>query len=93
MNHSYPWEHQDWAPASTFTYKLSRKRIQSDDYKDDARSWKKNGETDWEPKRNVYNKELKDLKSKMNSAIAEIENNLEGTNSKVTEAEEQISEW
>ena len=29
----------------------------------------------------------------MNSAIAEIENNLEGTNSKVTEAEEQISEW
>ena len=40
----------------------------------------------------MFDKELEDLKSKMNSAVVEIKNNLEGTNSRLMEAEEQISE-
>ena len=39
----------------------------------------------------MFNKELEDLKSKMNSAIAEMKNNLEGINSRLTEAEKLIS--
>lgn len=39
----------------------------------------------------MFNKELEDLKSKMNSAIAEMKY-LEGTNSRLMEAEEQRSE-
>ena len=45
----------------------------------------------------MYNKELEDLKSKMNSAMARMKNNLEGTNSRLMEAEERIrgvvKEW
>ena len=40
----------------------------------------------------MFNKELEDLKSKMNNVIAEMKNNLEGTNSRLMEAEEWISE-
>ena len=40
----------------------------------------------------MFNKELKGLKSKMNSAIAEMKNNLEGTSSRLTQVEERISE-
>ena len=40
----------------------------------------------------MFIKEVEDLKSKTNSAIAEMKNNLEGTNSRLMEAEEQISE-
>ena len=40
----------------------------------------------------MFNKELEDLKSKVNSAIAEMKNNLEGTNRRLTEAEERINE-
>ena len=40
----------------------------------------------------MFNKELEDLKSKMNKVIAEMKNNLEGTNSRLMEAEEWISE-
>ena len=40
----------------------------------------------------MFNKKLEDLKSKVNSTIAEMKNNLEGTNSRLTEAEEQIIE-
>ena len=36
----------------------------------------------------MFNKDLEDLKNKMNSAIAEKKNNLEETNSRITEAEE-----
>ena len=47
-------------------------------------------ETKIENLKDMFNKELKDLKSKMNSAIVEMKNNLEGTNSRLTEAEELI---
>ena len=40
----------------------------------------------------MFIKEVEDLKSKTNSAIAEMKNNLEGTNSRLMEAEEQMSE-
>ena len=40
----------------------------------------------------MFYKELEDLKSKVNSTIAEMKNNLEGSNSMLTEAEEKISE-
>ena len=40
----------------------------------------------------MFNKELEDLKIRMNSALAEIKNNLEGTNSRLMEGEEEISE-
>ena len=40
----------------------------------------------------MFIKEVEDLKSKTNSAIAEMKNSLEGTNSRLMEAEEQISE-
>ena len=43
-------------------------------------------ETQIENLKEMFNKELEDLKSKMNSAIAEMKNNLEGTNSRLTEA-------
>ena len=65
------------------------KRIQSGDGKDDLRSWKKNGDADQELK--VFNKELVDLKRKMNSTMSEMKNTLEGIN-RITEAEEWISE-
>ena len=40
----------------------------------------------------MFNKELEDLKRKMNSAIGKMKTNLEGTNNRLMEAEEQISE-
>ena len=40
----------------------------------------------------MFNKELEDFKSKMNSTIAEMKNNQEGTNIRLMEAEERISE-
>ena len=43
----------------------------------------------------TFNKDLEELKSKqtmMNNTINEIGNSLEGTNSRITEAEEQISD-
>ena len=33
------------------------------------------------------------MKRKMSHAIAEVKNNLEGTNNRLTEAEEQIRRW
>ena len=44
----------------------------------------------------TFNKDLEELKSKqtiMNNTINEIKNSLEGINSRITEAEEQISDW
>ena len=41
----------------------------------------------------MFNKDLEDLKTKMNSAKTEIKNNLEGTNSRLTEAEERKMKW
>ena len=40
----------------------------------------------------MFNKELEYLKSKKNNAITEMENNLKGSNSRLREAELQISE-
>ena len=40
----------------------------------------------------MFNKELEDLKSKMNSTISKIKNTLEGINSRIMEVEEQVSE-
>ena len=43
----------------------------------------------------TFNKDLEELKSKttmMNNAINEIKNSLEGINSRITEAEERISD-
>ena len=43
----------------------------------------------------TFNKDLEEIKSKqtmMNNTINEIGNSLEGTNSRITEAEEQISD-
>ena len=44
----------------------------------------------------TFNKDLEELKSKqtmMNHTINEIKNSLEGINSRITEAEEQRSNW
>ena len=44
----------------------------------------------------TFNKDLEELKSKqteMNNTINEIKNSLEGINSRITEEEEQISDW
>ena len=49
-------------------------------------------ETQIENLKEMFDEELEDLKSKKNSTISEIKNTLEGTNSKLTEAEECISE-
>ena len=42
----------------------------------------------------MFNKDLEEIKSKsiMNNAINEIKNTLEGTNSRITESEDRISE-
>ena len=43
----------------------------------------------------MFNKDLEEIKkiqSIMNNAITEIKSNLEGTNSRITEAEDRISE-
>ena len=43
----------------------------------------------------TFNKDLEELKSKqtmMNNTISKIKNSLEGTNSRITEAEERISD-
>ena len=44
----------------------------------------------------LFRSDLEELKSKqtmMNDTINEIKNSLEGINSRITEAEEQISDW
>ena len=41
----------------------------------------------------MFNKDLEEMSQlKMNNAINEIKNTLEGTNSRITEAEDRISE-
>ena len=51
-------------------------------------------ETDWEEARN-FNKDLEEIKrsqSIMNNIIPEIKSTLEGSNSRIAEAEDRISE-
>ena len=55
---------------------------------------RKTGGTDWEDTRN-FDKDLEELKNKqteMNNTLSEMKNTLEGINSRITEAEEQISD-
>ena len=49
-------------------------------------------ETQMENLKEMSNKELEDLKSKMNSTISEMNNTLEGTSSRLMEAQERLSE-
>ena len=65
------------------------KRIQSNDSKDDPRTQKKNGGTDWEETRNVEQRarSFKEL-TEMNNTITEMKNTLDGINSRINEAEE-----
>ena len=51
-------------------------------------------ETRTEKMQGVFNKDLEEIKSQyiMNNAINEIKNILEGTNSRIMEAEDRISE-
>ena len=67
------------------------KGIQSVESKDDSRSRKKNGDPDGELKE-MFTKELEDLKNKMNSTIAKMNNKREGINGRLMEAGEWISE-
>ena len=63
------------------------KRIQNNDSKDDQKPWKQNGEN-----KESINKDLEELKSKhTNNITTEIKNSLEGSNSRISEAEERIS--
>ena len=50
-------------------------------------------ETRTEKRQEMFNKDLKEIKSQsiMNNAITEIKSTLEGTNSRITEAEDRIS--
>ena len=52
-------------------------------------------ETRIEKMQEMFNKDLEEIKSQsvMNNAINEIKNTLEGTNSRITEAEERIHRW
>ena len=61
----------------------SRKRIHNNDNEDDSASQKKNEGRDWEDARNVYRR----IKEQ-----TEMNNTLEGINSSITEAEEQIND-
>ena len=40
----------------------------------------------------MFNKELEDVRSKMNSTISKVKDTLEGINCRLMEAEEQIKE-
>ena len=47
-------------------------------------------ETQMENFKDMFKKELEDLKRKMNNEIAEIKNNLEGTNTRLMEVEDSV---
>ena len=76
------------------------KIIQNNDSKNDPKSWKQNGVTDSletriEKMQEKFNKDLEEIKksqSIMNNVITEIKNTLEWTNSRITKAEDRISE-
>ena len=76
------------------------KRILNNDSTDDPKSWKQNGvtdklETSVEKMQEMFNKDLEEIKksqSIMSNAITEIQSTLEGTNCRITEAEDRPSE-
>ena len=47
-------------------------------------------ETQMENFKDMFKKELEDFKRKMNNEIAEIKNNLEGTNTRLMEVEDSV---
>ena len=49
-------------------------------------------ETQLKKLKEMFNKELEDLKGKMNSTISEMKNTLEGNNSRIMKAKERIRE-
>ena len=49
-------------------------------------------ETQMENLKEMFNKDLEDLKRKMKSSTVEMKSNLEGTNNRLLEAEGQINE-
>ena len=64
--------------------------MQSNDSKHDPKSWKQNGKI-----KETFKKDLEEPNSKqtmMKNTINEIKNSVEGINSRITEAEEQISD-
>ena len=61
----------------------SRKRIQNNDSENDPESQVKSGGKDWEDARNVYQRP---------GRTTEMNNTLEGINSRITEAEERIDD-
>ena len=64
----------------------TQKRIWSHGSKDDPRSWKKNGCTDWEDTRNAWQRPRRTKEhTKWIIQIPEIKNVLEATNSKISE--------
>ena len=65
----------------------SRKRIQNNNSEDDPGPWKKNGGKDCEDARK-FTKDLEELKNKLTWMY----NTLEGIDSRITEAEEWISD-
>ena len=61
-------------------------RIQNNGSKDNPRSQEKNGGEDWEDARNVYQRPTRTKEQ------IEINNTLEGIQSRITKAEEQIND-
>ena len=49
-------------------------------------------ETQLKKLKEMFNKELEDLKGKMNSTISEMKNTLEGNNSRIMKSKERIRE-
>ena len=63
-----------------------RIRIQNNDRGDDLGSQEKNGSKDWEDSRNVYQRPTRTKEQ------TEMNNTLEGINSRITEGEELIND-
>ena len=77
--------------------KITWKRIQHNDNQDDQKPWKQNGENESINKelKESINKDLEELKTKHTetyNTITEIENTLEGINSRISEAAEWVNE-
>ena len=72
---------------------LPEKELKSLDSEDDARSWNKIGGIDKEVIKDVHQRARKfKEQTEMNSIITEMKNALEGSNSRKTKGEEQISD-
>ena len=70
----------------------SRKRIQKNDSEDDPGSQKKNGGKGWEDAKNVYQTPEERKNKQKWKTNKQTNKPLEGINSRITEAEEQISD-